>query len=427
MNMLMACFLQLALFLWDVVLFNIPLCLHPPLQTAAVTGTLPHPGHKTLRKWECCHPTADITLHWSPAINQIFTNIHVWRSLHVAEIWTETGTRLGQKRWTTETDNLTSILITPGITVTVKISPDSSLPTVMVVATMTRRAEAAKSRSRSPRAASPNSSRLWGKTVREKRLQLPRGSGGKSSQVLPLTQVFIHSVAAPSIAHLPGSAPRLQIDDGQNPWIAGLTVPIMTTHLRGSKMMVGSSLSHLNGSSTNGGSSRTLRCLSDSARLRPLSAPTTGIPLPLTGAERMIEPGRTKIFSETPPQRGIGWTERWRDDTKRSGTLPLTATTAAMSWTMQQHLDWTTTTAWWRTMLHTTMLLVTTQDIRIMQWVTAQTTSPSLKESCTKKAQKTSASRAEIPLTALSSVSASCVPYTGLLVYLTTLIPFWDS
>lgn len=128
------------------------------LQTAAMTGTLPHPGHKTLRKWERCHPKADITPHWSPVIHQTFTNHHARRRLCVAETWTGTGTGMGQIRWTTKAGNLNPIIITPGITITVKVPPDSSLlTTATAVAMATRRAGAAKSRSLSRRAASLNS------------------------------------------------------------------------------------------------------------------------------------------------------------------------------------------------------------------------------------------------------------------------------
>lgn len=130
--------------------------LSPLLQTAAMTGTLPHPGHKTLRKWERCHPKADITPHWSPVIHQTFTNHHARRRLCVAETWTGTG--MGQIRWTTKAGNLNPIIITPGITITVKVPPDSSLlTTATAVAMATRRAGAAKSRSLSRRAASLNS------------------------------------------------------------------------------------------------------------------------------------------------------------------------------------------------------------------------------------------------------------------------------
>lgn len=132
--------------------------LSPLLQTAAMTGTLPHPGHKTLRKWERCHPKADITPHWSPVIHQTFTNHHARRRLCVAETWTGTGTGMGQIRWTTKAGNLNPIIITPGITITVKVPPDSSLlTTATAVAMATRRAGAAKSRSLSRRAASLNS------------------------------------------------------------------------------------------------------------------------------------------------------------------------------------------------------------------------------------------------------------------------------
>lgn len=71
---------------------------------------------------------------------------------------TGTGTQLGQIRWTAKASNLTPTTITPGITITVKIPPDSRLQTsVTAVAVATRRAEAAKSRSLSRRVASLNS------------------------------------------------------------------------------------------------------------------------------------------------------------------------------------------------------------------------------------------------------------------------------
>lgn len=150
------CNLNLIAF-YKVYLFNKFLPV-PFLQTAAVTGTLPHPGHKTLRKWERCHLIADITPHWSPVIHQTFTNHHARRRLRVAETGTGTGTGLGQIRWTTKAGNLTPTIITPGITITVKVPPDSSLQTIVTaVAVATRRAEAAKSRSQSRRAASLNS------------------------------------------------------------------------------------------------------------------------------------------------------------------------------------------------------------------------------------------------------------------------------
>lgn len=76
----------------------------------------------------------------------------------MAETGTGTGTGLGQIRWTTKAGNLTPTIITPGITITVKVPPESSLQTtVTAVAVSTRRAEVAKSRSQSRRAASLNS------------------------------------------------------------------------------------------------------------------------------------------------------------------------------------------------------------------------------------------------------------------------------
>ena len=74
----------------------------------------------------------------------------------MAETGTGTGTGLGQIRWTTKAGNLTPTIITPGITITVKVPPVSSFQTT-VTAVATRRAEAAKSRSPSRRAASLNS------------------------------------------------------------------------------------------------------------------------------------------------------------------------------------------------------------------------------------------------------------------------------
>lgn len=70
----------------------------------------------------------------------------------------ETGIGLGQIRWTTKAGNLTPTIITPGITVTVKVTPDNSLQiTLTAVAVATRRVEAAKSRSPSRRAEFLNS------------------------------------------------------------------------------------------------------------------------------------------------------------------------------------------------------------------------------------------------------------------------------
>lgn len=70
----------------------------------------------------------------------------------------EQGTGLGQIRRTTKAGKLIPTIITPGITITVKVPPDSRLQKmVTAVAVTTRRAEAAKSRNPIQRAASLNS------------------------------------------------------------------------------------------------------------------------------------------------------------------------------------------------------------------------------------------------------------------------------
>lgn len=132
-------------------------CCRSLFQTAAMTGTLPHSGHKTLRKWERCHPTADITPHWIPVIHQTFTHHHAGRRLGVGETGTGTGTGPGQIRWTTKPDSLTLTFTTPGITITVTVTPDSRLQTTVTVAVATRRSEAARSKSLSLKAASRSS------------------------------------------------------------------------------------------------------------------------------------------------------------------------------------------------------------------------------------------------------------------------------
>lgn len=173
-----------------------------------MTATLPHPGHKIIRKWGPCWPAAPFIICPSPAIHQSITHHSSPSSTNRK---TDSTIRRENERGTAAQDHIPALRTTlPGTTVPAPRRPPTAAKT----------APTARSRSQSPRAASPSSSKRYGKRA---------DSGGKrpiricwsEAVKCPWTRraaLDLRCGAGPWIAPPPGSATSLRTAVGPSPW-----------------------------------------------------------------------------------------------------------------------------------------------------------------------------------------------------------------
>lgn len=191
-----------------------------PLQTGPMTGTLPHPGHKIFRKWECCCPMAAITSHWRTATHQNTTQTPGPRSsgrelegVNERRIW------VGRS---TETTPITPNTLRTTLGATIVLKPEVStrhcIPLHVPLKT-TRRTLAVKSRNLSQKTALPSFSRHWGKRVASGRNPQtgrfeaaigPQREGKAQKHAVALWIAPQHVKMAPLLTGV-----------GQNPWTEG--------------------------------------------------------------------------------------------------------------------------------------------------------------------------------------------------------------
>ncbi len=116
-------------------------------QTAQMTATLPHPGHKIIRKWGPCWPAAPFIIRPSPAIHQSIAH-------HPSPSNTNRKTGSTIRRGNAAQDCIPVLHTSP---------PGTTVPAPRRPLTAAKTTPTASSRSQSLRAALPSSSKRWGK------------------------------------------------------------------------------------------------------------------------------------------------------------------------------------------------------------------------------------------------------------------------